>query len=265
MQRNEMIESRKGRLARLVKLGFADLREYRDYIWINVDRGFEDIREAPLGGSASYGNFEYVNGYGIGNAAVLCLNDIAENYNDVADGYKDLYLFPRHTCGSDYSGSTVERSNYRVLLEEYRDLAVDVYGGHGTYAVAFSVKTLLTDSGDPDTEDRKDQLLDALECLEDSPLLSDDDLMHLEMEQQREAWTSWASRDFVQALEKRFEVELDGYTDDDLWALFCDVADEANEYWECGEGWSMWIDVEAVAGHVEDYDIADWIVEGDDE
>ena len=47
-------------------------------------------------------------------------------------------------CGSDYSGSTVERSNYREFLEEFgeQDGVHEVYGGHGTFAVAVRVDAI---------------------------------------------------------------------------------------------------------------------------
>lgn len=174
--------------------------------------------------------------------------------------------------GSDYSGDLVNKSNHRALIEMvpegYEDGAeyLDYTGGHGTYALAIRL-----DSVTP-------ELLEAIESLEDYPLL--DESLHSEMEidAQNEAWEDTYRSEFKTALGKALFQEWvdspatdqkDSETDADFEARQADVetflsddcgdldngtidrlfylmAELANEYWQNEQGSSCYIDVERV-------------------
>jgi hypothetical protein len=142
-----------------------------------------------------------------------------------------------------YDASSLHRSNNR------------------TFQDVFSKELLLAD-GDADglsldVRFITEEMLADIESLEIYPLLSEDDHSSLEMDDQAEAWESWAQRDFSTALEKRLSLVLDdddkaeetieNLSPDSLFSLFYALSDKAGEYWqeEHCSGW--WIDCEKVA------------------
>lgn len=84
------------------------------------------------------------------------------------DPMGDLLWLPV-SSGSDYGGDTVTRSNYEYFLEEYEDIALRVYGGHGTYGVLIPVWFW------------NDGLEEDLKSLEDYPSIDDDRLSDIEL------------------------------------------------------------------------------------
>jgi hypothetical protein len=192
-------------------------------------------------GSASYGDFKPV-----------------KWHTDPRDVNRELYFFVPYASGSDYSGSTVERSNYVVFLaENVQDWIHEVYGDFGTYAVAVSVNGLL--SAD---EDVFDLICDTIEKLEDYPLIDDEALSQLEMEGTDEAWTSWVQSDFVRGLEKHFEgVDFEFPHDGLLREFFEKMAERANEYWYCeGCGRDTYIAIDRVIAKIDFADVEQWAI-----
>lgn len=102
----------------------------------------------------------------------------------------------RCTEFSDYSGSSVERSNYRVILGDssrgYRADIVQIIGSHGYMALAYDA-TLGPVPGD-------DELHELLDGVDNYPLLDDDDHSVLESELETEAWEDHGRQDFRKAL-----------------------------------------------------------------
>lgn len=222
---------------------------------------WEWIERIENGESACYSNFSDVK-----DDNDKAIDDLLADSSEDAEK-KDLYIIPRYASGSDYSGGTVERSNYLALCEEFDDYCVYVSGGHGSYAIAFSVRWLCTDSddSDDDTDAIKDNVLNILSALEDYPCIDECALSDLESELSDQAWNSWASGDFQRAIEKRWNVELD-FTDDaessaDAFrAMFERVRDDANIYWENGgSGYDMWVDVDRVVENLSTDDIGPFV------
>lgn len=94
-----------------------------------------------------------------------------------------------YTGYSDYSGSSVERSNSRSLLRDYPDTFTDAQGGHGTTELMLAV-----DWSPPD--DGRAGLLGNLAALADYPLYDEEDHSALEMECADEAWSDYLADDF---------------------------------------------------------------------
>lgn len=103
------------------------------------------------------------------------------------------HVLLRHTAWSDYSGSTVERSNHRSLLQDYPETFTDIYGGHGTSQLMLAVGWTAPGDG-------RDGLLDEIAALADYPLYDEEDHSALEMELADEAWDSYLYSDVPYAL-----------------------------------------------------------------
>ena len=119
----------------------------------------------------TYDSYNYVDGvWGHSSRA-----DGSVSYGDFKTATWDaenLYFYVPFASGSDYSGSTVERSNYLVFRESHTDEWVhDVYGGMGTYAVAVGVDGLLACD-----DDTFDMICEEIEKLADYPLLDEEAL-----------------------------------------------------------------------------------------
>ncbi len=151
-----------------------------------------------------------------------------------------------------YDASSLHRSNNRTFSDNY-------------------AKELLLADGDADglsldVRFITEQMFADIESLESYPLLSEDDHSSLEMNDQAEAWESWAQRDFSRALEKRLALILD---DDDkaeetieslspqpLFSLFYVLSDKAGEYWQEEQCSGWWIDCEKVAEELSEEELS---------
>jgi hypothetical protein len=109
------------------------------------------------------------------------------------------------TVWSDYSGSTVERSNERALLADYPQTFIRLYGGHGTSGLMLPVDRpadWFSDDEDSGRE-RWQGLLSDLAALADYPLYNEDDHSALETELAEEAWSAYLRSDLARDREGR--------------------------------------------------------------
>lgn len=154
-----------------------------------------------------------------------------------ADGWFQV----EYATGSDYSGGSVTRSNYRVLCEmltEHETSSVTwvrTPGGHRTYGIAVRYFEL------------SEPMREAIDALEDYPCLDDSDLSELEMSEQYEAWGNWVRDDFIRELAKslgRDPYELgEAITDEQWYCVFHALCEASNTYWEDQGGEGPWIDL----------------------
>jgi len=152
--------------------------------------------------------------------------------------------------GSNYSGGSVHESNYKELeklLEEAHPSGstpavwATAYGGHGTYAIIVVYGEL------------DESIQETLSALDEYPLISEEAHSELEMEQQEEAWSSWARSDFERQFLKEWNAlwkedeEIEDWPDDfDSQVLFEVAREVANEYWADQNGEGQWIDLKRV-------------------
>lgn len=113
----------------------------------------------------------------------------------------------RCTEFSDYSGSDVERSNYRVILNDGSDSKlrpgmIQIIGQNGYQALAYDA-TLGPVPGD-------EELYEMLCGVSEYPLIDEDDHSELESDLESEAWVSHGLDDFKRAI-----VEVLDLFDDD--------------------------------------------------
>jgi len=99
----------------------------------------------------------------------------------------------------DYSGSIIERSNYNGLLDEYKDILVDVTGGYGTRALLINA-----DYADEVDETGRETtcLVSDLDKLADYPIYNEDEFSSLEITIIDEAWDQWLCSEVRHDLEK---------------------------------------------------------------
>jgi len=154
-----------------------------------------------------------------------------------------------YASGSDYSGGTVNRSNYEVLQEMLEEshpsgqepaVWADAYGGHGTYAIL-----VVYDALDP-------EIRAALDALEDYPLLDEEHHSMHETELEDEAWESTYQREFESKLLE--ELFTDGEDEDwpegvESFGVFRLGMEVANENWEhSAEG--PYVDIDRVVAAI---------------
>lgn len=190
-----------------------------------------------------------------------------DDLND-SDIEPNSWVIPKYASWSDYSGSIVEKSNVKAIhdafpsdFEDGTDY-MDVYGGHGTEAVALRVVSLLR----PDCE----SLLELLEGLEDYPLADESLHSEMEIEAENEAWEDWARSDFQRELQKRLEAITKNYLSGPEQSDMEDAIDEALDNdqsfidqlaytlmgfgsicWLNEQGDSMYIDVEELLAEID--------------
>jgi hypothetical protein len=152
------------------------------------------------------------------------------------------HVLINYTGWSDYSGSTVERSNYRSLLRDYPDTFTDVYGGHSTSELMLSVRWTAPDDG-------RASLLDDLRALADYPLYDEEDHSMLEMELADEAWDAYLDydvrSDLVGACESPDAME-DMLETIEVLATKHDAGNYPNTTCKCGESFRNW---DAILAH----------------
>lgn len=196
------------------------------------------------------------NEYGLHNWRSLELSEVSNmDWSDL-DPIQGEVL-PGDLCilrvlsGGDYSNScAVEYSNYLEWIELFADtLSIDwwtVSGGYGSYGIAIRV----------DTEN--DEILEMIGSLADYCVINDERVSEVEMEWQDYSYRDYVARDFVEGVEKQFEIELliDDPQDSDLvFDLFYACADRANEYWEVEQHGSAYIRVDKLVQSVEHADL----------
>lgn len=107
------------------------------------------------------------------------------------------YLEIPYTTWGDYVGGTVDRSNYRVLLEDFRNLVVDVSGDFYSHSLVCALADWSADT------DEAAALREIVRRLEDYPLVNEEDHSLLELEIAAEDWGTWLASDVGTMLEER--------------------------------------------------------------
>jgi hypothetical protein len=155
----------------------------------------------------------------------------------------DCFYVPSLLAGSDYSGGSVTVANKKYFLEIYGDHnekengVWEVFGGHGTYAIAIRLRALT------------DEMIDEFNALDDYPCFNDEIVSEVEMEAENEAWDSWAKHDFRRELAKQFpqrEDEIYDFSDEQLFEIFHNAMERTNTYWENETGNSAYVDFDRI-------------------
>lgn len=142
------------------------------------------------------------------------------SWAEFADDATGPYFAPNLVNYSDYSGGTVEQSNYRVFCEQFAELEHREWwrrhGGHGSTGVVLRV----------DADERHEGIREFFEGLVDYPLADESDHSELEMEREEEDWNGYGEGDFERAVK---QVAPEGLEDriDRVWGR----SDHAHSSW----------------------------------
>lgn len=154
----------------------------------------------------------------------------------------ELFLMCRYFGFSDYDNSCmVERSNHKIFMEEYGDLAFvfSVYGGYGTTDIAISLKGLL----DPANEEKAQSIIDVLNGLNDYPCIDDEDMSNMEYDAFLEALDSFAIRECNDLLSYQYLMDVYDYDSDKLKEVLLESDRNLNyPSYEIESGGSCYID-----------------------
>ena len=128
------------------------------------------------------------------------LRDIEEGFNITYGSWRECdekdathFLVP-YASGSDYSGNTVELSNFQALMEDFKDLIesgnlIEVSGGYKTFGLVSTVET-------------SEEFVEAMRRLENYPLYDEDHNSELERELQEAAVPGYVLYDLNRELLK---------------------------------------------------------------
>jgi hypothetical protein len=159
-------------------------------------------------------------------------------YGDIKEDFEGKFIEVPFCTWSDYSGSTVERSNSRVLLEQLKTKQSGgfwpLYGGYNTQGMLVSIALLESD----------EDLQDTIAGLFDYPCIDDEDMSELENEIENEDWDSWIKDDLKRALDAAgIEYPED---DEELCKHFNQVVGNNDIYYIHEDAVSAWIELDEV-------------------
>jgi len=238
-------EARLQRLRKIHNLTFLRLEDYcrgRDGSWGYNTRADGDV---------SYGDLKETD-----------YPENAEKYLEALSADNaEVYFFVPESSGSDYSGSTVSRSNYLVFTETYgkdNEWVFSAYGGFSTYAAVIGLTGLLGCD-----EDTFDEVCNVLEGLEDYPLIDEEAYSQLESDLSDSAWESGFAADFADVLKGKFDdiADLELPAGRELRTFFEDKREEANEQWfNEGYGYEMYVRVDKIVEGIDFDAVAEWAI-----
>lgn len=135
------------------------------------------------------------------------------------------YRVPCTTWG-DYCGDDIQRSNFRVLLDEYGDTFREVYGDFDSHYLVITADALVWEGPHTDEVSDVSETWHAVltELAHDYPLWSDEDHGALIMELADEAWDAYLTMDVPRAIER--ELTSRGVDSDDAYDWTTDASDD---------------------------------------
>lgn len=134
----------------------------------------------------------------------------------------EMFLMCRYFGYSDYDNSCmVERSNFKIFMEEYRSLdwIFEVRGGYGTTDIAIALKGLL----DPDNEETAQSIIDTLNGLNGYPCIDDEDVSNMEYDAFLESLEDYGIRDFITEAGGKLNLEINDYDKDKAKELILEI------------------------------------------
>lgn len=149
---------------------------------------------------------------------------------------KEYYFSPMLSYGDYDNSCAVERSNYRVFYEQFKDseFCNFVSGDYGHSSVAISL----------DCNDF--EILEILAVLADYPSINDDDVLLLTMEMEYEYIENFIKWDLADILKSKYENYFyhEILDKDKFISLWHELKDSNNAYFEVESGGNGYIDKE---------------------
>jgi hypothetical protein len=237
-----------------------DLYTFHDSIRVqkgDYDYYYREI-DYPESDSISWSDLTPVN-YASKKTRLL---DLKETLKEV-----DIFLISNHMQFGDYDNSCmVERSNYKLFLEEYKEEKgiFRIYGGYGSSGIAISIRYLL----DPVNEDKADEIIELLNNLNKYPVIDDEDMSNMEYDAFLESLDSFAIRECNDLLANQYLIEVYDYDQDKLKEVLLE-ADRNLDYpsYQIESGGSCYIDTKRLIKKVTLIQyiecLIDWELKGD--
>ena len=212
----------------------------------------------PESDSISWGDLNPVN-YASKKTRLL---DLKETLKET-----DIFIVSKYMQYGDYDNSCmVERSNYKIFLEDYKEEKgiFRIYGGYGSSGIAISIRYLL----DPDNEEKAQSIIDVLNSLNDYPCIDDEDMSNMEYEAFIEALDNFAIRECNDLLSHQYLIEVYDFDEDKLKAVLLESDRNLNyPSYEIESGGSCYIDTKRLIEKVTLIDyitcLIDWELKGD--
>jgi hypothetical protein len=165
-----------------------------------------------------------------------------------------ILITSKYWTGSDYSGTTIELSNYQVFIEKFQDLLgnaiFDIWGGYSTFSVAISVQWL-TDSKN---EEKAQEIVDVLQELDQYPVIDEDHLSNLESNLEYNWIIEDWHYDLNTEMKKQYDIEITNWTKDQIWNLYRELSERSNSYPVYEDNGAPYIDTKKLA---ESYKVGD--------
>jgi len=204
--------------------------EYQTYRFIGTDiiKGVWQEITLETGGIYSYGDFEQYEG------------EITEALQ------KNLFILPPLLSGSDYSGGSVQLSNFKVFLEDFKNVegVYELKGGHGTYAVAIRF----------DVYHSNKEINEILSKLEDYLLIDEDSHSNLEYEWEQRFMDDSLIHDVIKEIDlEEYLIDNETITEDEdkIKQFIWEGIEHLNLSWSY-EYQSAYIDATDTIPYVED-------------
>jgi hypothetical protein len=220
-----------------------DLYTFHDSIRVQkgeYDYYYREI-DYPESDSISWSNLSLLR-------TVLSINNtrVLNGLEMVKDQLKevDVFLIPKYMSYGDYDDSCmVERSNYKIFLEDYKEECgiFRIYGGYGSSGIAISIRYLL----DPVNEDKADEIIELLNGLNNYPVIDDNDMSNMEYKLFLESLDSYAIKDCSSLLAKQFLLDVYDFNEDMLKEILLESDRNLNyPSYQIESGGSCYIDNE---------------------
>lgn len=155
-----------------------------------------------------------------------------------------MFIMPGYMQYGDYDNSCmVERSNYKLFLEQYGDEPgiFTISGAYGSAGIAISLKWLL----DPENEDKAQEIIDCLNALSNYPCIDDEDMSNMEYDAFLDALDDYGIKDFIDKAGSKFNLDISDYDFDKTKQLILEIDAHLNyPCYEIESGGNCYIDID---------------------
>lgn len=136
------------------------------------------------------------------------------------------YFLSEHTGYSNYSGDICYKSNQKFIIEEFSSLIenggiLEIYGHHGYSNILIRLDILNANK----------ELQEILFGLKNYPVIDEMHLSEIEEEAKQDSWENNTRKDFLRALNKEFNYDLEKLSEEFIDRLFRNLEEHTNVYW----------------------------------
>lgn len=175
------------------------------------------------------------------------------DFSDIKPDSNGQYAIIDYTTYGDYVGSLVERSNFNVICDDFKEILnvrglYTVSGYYWSHAILLDLNWLSESVCNEESPDYviAESLREILEGLQNYPLIDEDDYSQLCVKIEDEDWESFIKHDLIKALAEN-GIDASDMEDEALYTQYRDVCEAINEYWHEESAVSGYIDTDKIA------------------